>query len=278
MPELPEVETVARGLRATVLQRTVTDVRLTRPDRLFPSPEAVVAGLLDRRFVAVRRYGKHLFLDLDDGHTLACHLRMTGQLRVQPGTDPVQPHTHLLARLDDGSELRWRDVRRFGWLHLLSTAEAAALESMRRLGPDALEMPEVEFVGAVRGARRGMKALLLSQDIVCGLGNIYADEVLWRARIHPLQLSNGLSVARARRLYRAMQEVLAEAIAARGSSIDGEYVAVDGFRGEYQLRHAVYGRAGLPAPCCGRPVQRMVVASRSTHYCSKCQRRIGGHG
>ena len=272
MPELPEVETVARGLLAGLTGRRVEAVEVFQGDRLFPSPVELAEGLTGRTFRGVRRVGKHLFCDLDEGLTLAGHLRMTGQLRVQPSSDERLKHTHLVARLDDGHEFRWRDVRRFGWLHLVPTDDCLQLPSLAGAGPDALVISPDELSDRIRGSKRMMKALLLGQDVVSGLGNIYADEVLWRARIHPRQRSDRLSRPRLRLLYDSMQALLTEAIAARGSSIDGNYVAADGFRGGFQNQLAVYGRAGLPAPCCGRPVRRIVVNSRSTHYCPHCQR------
>lgn len=272
MPELPEVETIRRGLEALV-GRTVTEVVARRADQLRPTPEALLDGLPGRAFRPPRRYGKHLLLDLDGGWTLAIHLRMTGQLRLHRADDPRQPHTHLELRLDDGHELRWRDVRRFGWLHLTPTDQVESLPSMAGLGPDALEIGRDEFGRRLAAARRRLKALLLAQDVICGLGNIYADEVLWHARLHPLLTADRLGPARRERLYEVIRGVLTDAVAARGSSIDGEYVAVDGYAGEYQLRHAVYGREGLPCPRCGAAVKRILVGARSTHYCPSCQRR-----
>lgn len=273
MPELPEVETIVRGLRREVLGRRITTVRILRDDRLLPSGRELADGLLERSLLGARRLGKHFFLDLDDGAVLAGHLRMTGQLRVQAPTEPLLAHTHALFTLDDGRELRWRDVRRFGWLHYLPDGRVEDLPSVRALGPDALTIDPGEFSARLAAARRMLKPLLLAQNVVCGLGNIYADEVLWRARLHPRQRSDRLSSRRLRELHQAMREVLEAAIRARGTSIDGAYLDPDGFGGGYQTSLAVYGREGLPAPCCGRPVRRILVASRSTYFCPHCQRR-----
>lgn len=274
MPELPEVETIARGLRRALVGRRIEALSIERDDQLRPSREAF-ERLPGRGVAGVDRYGKHLFIELAGGLTLAVHLRMTGQLRVHSPADEALPHTHLVFDLDDGRQLRWRDVRRFGWLHLTGTDAVGELPSLRGLGPDALAVDEGEFIARLGAVRRAMKPLLLAQDVVCGLGNIYADEVLWRARIHPLQRSDRLSRPRARRLFVAMRETLEAAIDAGGSSIDGEYVDASGARGEYQAAHAVYGRAGQPAPCCGGPVRRVVINARSTCYCPRCQRKVG---
>lgn len=273
MPELPEVETVRRGLEAGLLGRTVTAVTAHRTDQLRPAAEDVIEGLAGRRFVAARRLGKHLFCDLDDGWTLASHLRMTGQWRIQDAAEPCKSHVHLQIALDDGRELRWRDVRRFGWIHLLPIDEIPRLESLAGTGPDALTLKRDEFIDRLGGCRRQLKALLLAQDRLSGIGNIYADEILWRARLHPRQVSGEVSKRMLGRLYDATIETLTAAIEARGSSIDGEYVAVEGDRGQFQLSHAAYGREGQPCPRCGQPIRRIIVASRSSYYCAACQRR-----
>ncbi len=272
MPELPEVETVRAILAESIVGRRVAQVVAHREDQIRPDRAAFVAGLTGRVLVAARRFGKHLLLDLDDAQTLVVHLRMTGQLRVGDAAEPALPHTHLEFLFDDGGALRWRDVRRFGWLHLTGTNEAMTLPSLAACGPDALAADEATFVARLRGLRRQMKPLLLAQEVICGLGNIYADEVLHRARIHPRQRSDRVSRRQWRGLYAITQEILRAAIALRGTSTDGEYVAPDGFRGDYQRQLAVYGREGQPAPCCGGPVRREVIGSRSAHYCPCCQK------
>ncbi|MBI5832296.1 MAG: bifunctional DNA-formamidopyrimidine glycosylase/DNA-(apurinic or apyrimidinic site) lyase [Armatimonadetes bacterium] len=273
MPELPEVETVVAGLRREAVGRRVVDVEILLDAHFLPSAAELADGLRGRRLTTARRWGKIWFVDTDDEQTLVGHLRMTGQLRVQPADEPRLPHTHLVATLDDGRELRWRDVRRFGWMHLLPSAEVAGLPELARLGPDALAIDEAAFVAAVRASGRGLKALLLGQEIVAGLGNIYVDEALHRARLHPTLTAGRLSRERARRLHGVMREVLSAAVAAHGSSIDGQYVAVDGELGSYQHAHRVYGRAGQPCLACGTPIVRIVAAGRGTHYCPSCQRR-----
>jgi len=273
MPELPEVETVRRGLEAGLLGRTVVAVTAHRTDQLRPDAEAVLSGLPGRTFTAARRIGKHLFCDLDDGQTLASHLRMTGQWRIQDQSQPCKLHTHLQIALDDGRELRWRDVRRFGWIHLLPTEQATELDTLTGLGPDVLTLDRAEFIARVRGCRRQLKALLLSQDLFSGIGNIYADEILWQARLHPKQTSDRLSTRKLGQLYDATVATLTAAIEARGSSIDGEYVAVEGDLGSYQLSHVAYGREGQPCLRCGKPIRRVIIASRSSCYCPTCQRR-----
>jgi formamidopyrimidine-DNA glycosylase len=271
MPELPEVETVVRGLRAEVVGRRFVSVELLRGDRFRPDGQALVAGLLHRQAVAARRLGKVFFLDLDDDLTLTGHLRMTGQFRVQDPLIERAPHTHLILGLDDGRELRWRDARRFGWLHLGATADSSALPEVVKLGADALAMPREAFLEALRGSRRAIKALLLAQDIVAGVGNIYADEILHRAGVNPRQASDTLSPARARKVHEAMLGILEAAIAASGSSVS-QYVDVSGEAGSFQQSHRVYGRAGQRCAKCASAIVREVIASRGTYYCPHCQR------
>lgn len=270
MPELPEVETVVRGLAAGVVGRRFESVWIGNGDKFRPSPEALAAGLTGRTATRAWRVGKFLFLDLDDGQTLAGHLRMTGQfLLVSPAT-PVEPHTHLTAALSDGLELRWRDVRRFGWLELVERADTDRL--LAGLGPDALVVDAAEFARRLAGSGRALKALLLDQSCVAGVGNIYADEILFRAGIRPLQVPRALTAKRVRRLHEVMQTVLHEAIAANGSSFDSNYRAVNGESGAFQDAHFVYGRAGLPCKVCGRAIERILVAQRSSCFCGRCQR------
>jgi formamidopyrimidine-DNA glycosylase len=271
MPELPEVETVVRGLRREAVGRRVTTVEILREDHLLPSAQALAEGLTGRRLIEARRLGKIWLLELEDDLTLVGHLRMTGQLRVQPADEPRQPHTHWIATLDDGRELRWRDVRRFGWMHLLPSAEAAELPDLTALGPDALAIAPAQLAAALGRTSRALKPLLLDQTVIAGLGNIYVDEILHRCRLHPRKPANRVSAKRAKELHGVMIEVLAAAIEACGSSVKG-YVGTDGRPGGYQSAHRVYRRTGQPCPACGTAIAREIVGSRSTHYCPRCQR------
>lgn len=273
MPELPEVETVVAGLRREAVGRWIESVEILRDQHLHPSGAALAEGLTGRLLTDARRWGKIWMLDTDDGQTVVGHLRMSGQLRVHPLDEPRRDHVHLVATLSDGHELRWRDVRRFGWMHLVPTAEALDLPVFANLGPDALAMTEDEFVAALRGSRRGLKALLLGQDVIAGLGNIYVDEALFRSRLHPRLAGGRLGLARARRLYGEIRAVLDEAIAARGTSISQSYRGVDGRRGAYQEQLQIYGRGGQACLVCGRELLSAQVAGRTTVWCPGCQPR-----
>lgn len=259
MPELPEVETIVRSLAPRLAGRRILEARFRAPRVLRGAPEPDLAGC---RIASVTRQGKHILLHTDRG-VLAVHLGMTGRLLLD-----AEPTPYIRAEFQlDGCALLFEDVRQFGrmaWGETLPPNVAA-------LGPDALGVGEQEFAGRLRSRRGRVKGLLLRQDVVSGLGNIYVDEALHRAGIHPLAEASRLSAARLRRLHAAVREVLSEAVAAGGSSIS-DYVDADGRRGGFQERHRVYGRAGKPCLTCGRPVEKMVVAQRGTHLCPHCQK------
>ena len=279
MPELPEVETVARGLRGVLPGKSITGARIGKSD--FIDDVAALERLLPgARISAVRRHGKFLLLDLESPSAeprslcLLIHLGMTGRLVVCPPDAPIAPHTHVFFALDDGSELRYTDIRRFGKMRLLvdgvNGANGGGDAVLAALGADPLEASEAEFAGRMRGRRARIKALLLDQRVLRGMGNIYTDESLWRARIHPMRLGANLSGEEMRRLYRAVRDVLAEAIRFRGSSVS-DYVDSSGQPGWFQQRHRVYRRAGKKCFRCGGTIGRATVAGRSSYFCPRCQ-------
>jgi formamidopyrimidine-DNA glycosylase len=263
VPELPEVETVVRGLGPRLLGLRIDSVEVRHP-QIRRGEVELAAG---SRVTGVRRWGKFIVVDLRRRRAashLVIHLGMTGQLLLDgtPGR-----HTHALIGLEGGRTLLYNDIRRFGRLEF-----AARLpERLKRLGPDPLELSEAEFVARFRKHRTMAKALLLNQCFLRGMGNIYADESLFRAGIHPRAVAARVRPVRAAGLYRAITEVLAEAILAGGSSIS-DYVATDGRPGEFQIQHRVYGRGGEPCPACGARIRKILVASRGTHFCPRCQR------
>ena len=273
MPELPEVETVARGLRAVLPGRRILSVSLGKTD-FIDDPAALEQTLAGCRIIAVRRHGKFLVLDLESANaddarpSLLIHLGMTGQLVVCPSEAPVVPHTHVFLALDDGRELRYTDIRRFGRMRIVHDGEHES--TLTELSLDPLEATEEEFSAKLRGRRARIKALLLDQRVLRGMGNIYTDESLWRARIHPARLGSTLKPYELRNLHRAIRAVLLEAIRLRGSSIS-DYVDSEGRRGEFQLRHRVYRRTGKKCFRCGTKIRRAIVAGRGTHFCPRCQ-------
>jgi formamidopyrimidine-DNA glycosylase len=273
MPELPEVETVARGLRAVLPGRSILSVRLGKTD-FIDDPAAVEQYLPGTRIKEVRRHGKFLLLDLEspkgDARSLALliHLGMTGQIVTCPPEAQVAPHTHVFLSLDDGRELRYTDVRRFGRMAILT--DGAREEILSPLGLDPLEATQDEFLAKLRGRRARIKALLLDQRVLRGMGNIYTDESLWRARIHPMRLGANLTTGELRHLYRAVRHVLTEAIRLRGSSVS-DYVDSEGQPGGFQQRHRVYQRQGKKCFRCSASIRRAIVAGRSSHFCPRCQ-------
>jgi formamidopyrimidine-DNA glycosylase len=274
MPELPEVETVVRGLRIVLPGRRILQVRLGKTD-FIDDPAAIERNLPGTRVRSVERSGKFIVISLEPlergspSLTWLVHLGMTGSLVVSPREAPVRPHTHVFVDLDDGRELRYTDPRRFGRMQLIE--EGGSGSALTELGHDPLEITEAQFVAAIGGRKARIKALLMDQHVLRGMGNIYTDESLWRAKIHPAQLGTGLKKQQIQKLYRIIQAVLKEAIRFRGSSISN-YVDADGQRGWFQQRHRVYGREGKKCTRCGSTIRRCIVAGRSTHFCPQCQR------
>lgn len=274
MPELPEVETVVRGLRGVLPGRRIVSVRLGKTD-FIDDPAAIERDLPGKRITAVRRFGKFLLFDLEstnhkhENASLLVHLGMTGRLVISSPDAPVAPHTHVFFALDDGRELRYTDVRRFGRMAYLANSMHEA--ALGKLGLEPLEATEQQFAERLRGRRAPIKSALLNQHILRGIGNIYADESLWRAKIHPMRIATNLSAKEVRALYRSVQAVLNDAIRLRGSSVSN-YVDAEGQRGSFQQRHRVYQREGKKCFRCGSKIRRAIVAGRSSHFCPRCQR------
>ena len=264
MPELPEVETVARSIAPLVGRRIVSaefrSVRILRGG----NPDRMAAGLAGRRIAGVKRYGKFLVMPLEGGGYLLIHLGMTGRLLLG---GPAGKHTHVILTLDKGV-LLFDDSRQFGSFQLSEDFPAR----VARLGPEPLDISAADFTAALKRHKTSIKALLLNQTFLRGVGNIYADEALFRAGIHPLTAANRLRAERAKKLHEALQAVLREAIEAGGSSIS-DYVDAEGRRGFFQFSHRVYQRTGEACVICGTAIQRVIVTQRSSHFCPKCQRR-----
>jgi formamidopyrimidine-DNA glycosylase len=273
MPELPEVETVARGLRQALPGRRILSVRLEKTD-FIDDASALELSLPGTTVQQIRRLGKNLLVDLtgrDDPSkklSLLIHLGMTGQVAIISPEAPVPKHTHVFLSLDDGREFRYTDVRRFGRMAVLSDTEQET--ELGGLGLEPLEITEKEFRARIQSRDSHIKALLLNQSVVRGMGNIYTDEALWRTKIHPKKSGSKLTDPEVRRLHRAMQEILKEAIRLKGSSIH-DYQGIDGRKGKFQQRHRVYGRDGEKCFRCKTIIRHATVAGRSTHFCPSCQ-------
>jgi len=274
MPELPEVETVANGVHARIHGQTVVGVQTSNKPQTFKSPpDEIVEALTGSRIERVHRVGKTIVVDLsrkDSGrkkkHTqFLVHLGMTGRLLVSTPDTPAPPHTHATLTLSSGKELRFVDPRRFGRLSVVAP-------DTRYEGPGAepLTIPLEDFIALFHHRKTPIKAALLNQSLLHGVGNIYADEALFHAGIRPTRHAGRLTRAELGRLRDALIKVLTEAIQLGGSSVS-DYVDADGVAGFFQLRHHVYSRTGQPCRVCGTPITRIVIGGRSTHYCPKCQ-------
>jgi len=274
MPELPEVETVRRGLEGPLLGRLLVDVEQRRPDLRWPLPERFAERLEGRRVERLDRRGKYILARLDDGWTWLVHLGMSGRMFIDAGGNaPPGPHDHVLLRTDGGHRVTFQDHRRFGMMDLVATAEAERHPLLRGMGPEPLA---AAFDGPALAARLAgrmtpIKAALLDQKTVAGLGNIYVSEALFRAGIAPRRLAGTVSGGRADRLAEAIRAVLLEAIEAGGSTLR-DYVQTSGELGYFQHSFRVYDREGGACPRCARTVRRIVQSGRSTFYCGGCQR------
>lgn len=306
MPELPEVETVLRGLKQRALGRRLMAVEVLGSTVISGPSDEFVASVAGRRIEGVQRKGKALAIrlsaqngeadpagkadraqgaassaptarnnEIDSGEKagrfLVVRLGMTGQLVVVRRDATLQPHTHVRLVLEGGAEeIRYRDVRRFGRLRCCTSEELAAI--FAQLGPDAPEISEEQFFQGLRGRRGGIKSWLLNQQRLSGLGNIYADEALFEARIHPLTQAGRISWAAAHRLHRAVKKVLKRAVALQGTSFR-DYIDIEGRPGNFLPRLRVYQRTDQPCHRCGRPIRRAIICGRASHFCPKCQRR-----
>jgi formamidopyrimidine-DNA glycosylase len=295
MPELPEVETVMRGLAALAQGRTILRAEARRPDLRWPLPERFAERLAGRRILGFRRRGKYILMRLSGGESLLIHLGMSGRMVAQPGGVALAPragpqgrfsdmrgnsgaqHEHVVMVLDDGTRIGFVDPRRFGAMDLVPTAEEEAHPLLAGLGPEPLSdaFTPAALSAALAGKHTPIKAALLDQAVVAGLGNIYVCEALYRAGISPRRSAHTVVGARAERLVPAIRAVLTEAIGAGGSSLR-DYVRADGDIGRFQEQFAVYGREGEPCPSCPGPpcpgVQRIVQAGRSTFFCPRRQK------
>jgi len=286
VPELPEVETVRRGLDALVVGRTITAVEHDTP-KSFPNATADVTGfLIGAKITGVRRRAKVLMIDLSSGYTLVIHLKMTGQLVFRGETvfGAGHPNGSLIGELPDrstrvtfafadDSHLYFNDQRKFGWIRLMPTLEVPNIDFMKKVGPEPLdaEFTPAQFAERFkRRARTSIKAALLDQTVVAGVGNIYADESLWGAKIHPKRLVGSITEAEFERLYTELRAVMNMAIE-KGGSTDKNYVNAEGKRGSYMDFAHVFRREGKPCPRCGTTIIKFKAAGRGTHVCPHCQ-------
>lgn len=281
MPELPEVQTIAAQLQAALVGATIESVRIARADIIRHGRQGLAKRVTGRAIREVGRHGKRMTIRLVPGGALTIHLGMSGRLTLEPSGSPVLTHTHLRMGIrGTGTELRFRDPRRFGgvWFHEESESGSTrevcgnGEPGLSQLGPDALTIRTSELKVLFRRRRR-IKALLLDQQVISGLGNIYCDEALHRSGIHPMTEAAALSEEQVRRLAVTIRQTLRQAINFGGTTFR-EYRNADGGEGRFQKLHRVYGREGQPCPACGALIVRSIVAGRSTHLCLRCQRPL----
>jgi formamidopyrimidine-DNA glycosylase len=270
MPELPEVETIVRGLREPLVGRQFTGIRLGWEKLIArPSAEEFKRGLVGQKILGVKRRGKYLVFALCGGGSLIVHLRMTGRLLIVNSGDELDKHDHLIFELDDGRELRFNNVRKLGRVYLVDDED----EIVGKLGPEPLDedFAPADFAALLSGRRGKIKPLLLNQRFMAGIGNIYADEALFAARIHPERRADTLTAEEIVDLYHAIRQVLAQGIRNRGTTFS-DYRDAEGREGNNQEYLRVFRRTGHPCPRCGTPIERTVVGGRGTYFCPRCQK------
>jgi formamidopyrimidine-DNA glycosylase len=271
MPELPEVETIVRTLEPAVRSRVITGIELLYRPLLRRGGRKGLDALRGRRVLAVRRRGKMLIIEFEGARTLVFHLKMTGQFSFAATGEARDKHTRLVVRFEDGkNELRFRDVRKFGFLLCLEGDPEAVCGELACLGPEPLEVGLAEFAALIARRKGRIKSLLLNQTVIAGIGNIYADEMLFDSRIHPETPVSSLGNRAVERLYNSMKKILTLAIAEKGSTLQ-DYRDAEGKAGNFQFFHKVYDRKREPCVTCGTPIRMTRIGGRSSHFCPKCQ-------
>jgi len=271
MPELPEVETIVRGLQKTVVGKRIKDVKIIFPGIVKQDTKKFRKNVEKAKIIRVRRQGKYILIDLSNGNTILAHLGMTGNFLLVKSSSPLNKHDHLIVRFyENNKELRYNDQRKFGKIKSFPTSKEESVSELKKLGPESLNISYFDFVNLFQKRKGRIKSALLNQQIIAGLGNIYADESLFEAKIHPEQKAEKLSPPKLEELRQAIQKILKKAIKAGGSSIEN-YYNINGEIGSFQLQHKVYGREGLSCKRCGTKIKRIKISQRSSYFCPKCQ-------
>jgi len=269
MPELPEVETIVQNLSSKIRGAEVSSFRLFFPGLIRNKKKKILEKLRGRKIINIRRRGKLILIDFDNDLTLLVHLKMTGQFVFYPSHESVDKHTHfILSFKGQKQEVRFRDVRKFGFIQCLLTSEALKLIN---LGPEPLEISFSSFQNLFKGRQACLKSLILNQNFIAGIGNIYANEILFEAKLHPINSVSLLKEEELKRLWKAMRLVLKRALKHRGSSIR-DFKDAEGRVGSFQNFHQVYGKESLPCPHCGARIERLRIGGRSSFFCPQCQR------
>lgn len=274
MPELPEVETIVRGLQKTVVGKKIRNVKVIFPGIVKQDTKNFIRNVGRSKIIMVRRQGKYILIDLSNSKTILTHLGMTGNFLLVKSSSPRNKHNHLIIRFyETRKELRYNDQRKFGKIKSFLTCKEENVSELKKLGPESLNISASDFINLFKKRKGRIKSALLNQQILAGLGNIYADESLFGARIHPSQKIDQLTFPQLRKLHQAIQIILKKAIKAGGSSIEN-YYKVNGKIGSFQLQHKVYGREGLSCKKCGTKIKRIKISQRSSYFCPRCQKQI----
>ncbi len=272
MPELPEVETVVRGLEQSVKGETVTSVALKPTAKIYPQASQFSTIIKNASFEKFERRGKNILLGLSNGHTLWVHLKMTGHFYYLPESDPSGKHDHVIFNLSNNANtLRYNDYRRFGYLKLFPTDTLHQQKGLIELGPEPLELPCDDFIDLCKHRGRMIKPALLDQSFIAGIGNIYADESLFLSRIHPMRQTDSISKKKLAELHGHIQYLLRRSIKLMGTSVD-TFAGVNGKPGQFQNYLKVYSHENEPCERCGKSIKRRRIGSRSAHFCPNCQR------
>lgn len=273
VPELPEVETIVSGLRPKLTGLIIQDIQVFLPSLLRKDRTLRLQRIRGKRIESVRRRGKMILVECQDRFYLIFHLKMTGQLLWTSHRTPADKHTHLVISFRRrADELRFRDVRKFGFLRCLEASDPLECRELRDLGPEPLDLDFESFVCLFQDRKGRLKSLLLDQTFLAGIGNIYADEILFEAKLHPLTPAGSLTRKQKEKLWTALRHVLRRAIVAGGSSIR-DFRDAEGAEGLFQQEHRVYGRASLPCPRCGATIERLKIGGRASSFCPHCQRK-----
>ncbi|MBA4394633.1 MAG: DNA-formamidopyrimidine glycosylase [Desulfobacca sp.] len=274
MPELPEVETIVRRLRLSLIHQKIHKVQVLTPKILRLPPSIFVQTLTGAIIREIKRKGKLILMDLEPVGTLVIHLKMTGQVLLEPSSTPFDRHTHVIFFFSSSDlQMRYRDIRKFGFFDFIPRLLSEKPLYISQLGPDPFETSPKEFLQIIRSKKKTIKSLLLDQSVISGLGNIYVDESLFQARLHPQTKADVLSRGQINNLFKIIKKILSMAIQMQGSTLK-DYRRPDGTSGGFQNYHQVYGRTGHPCPACQSPIVKIRVGSRGTHYCAFCQKKL----
>lgn len=271
MPELPEVQTIVDGLKKTILGKKIKSIHIDSSRIFSQNPTSFKKGLKGKKIRDIKRRGKFIIINFSQNQSLLIHLGMTGGIFYSRKNHPQKKHDHLIMEFADGTQIRYHDPRKFGKVKRLNSSKIDKISEIAKLGPEVFEISPREFVEILRKRKGRIKTALLNQKVLAGLGNIYSDEALFDAKIHPLTKADKLKEKRLLKLHQSIQKILKKAIKTGGSSMN-DYLKIDGEKGLFQFQHKVYGREGKPCKICKAKIKRIRISQRSSFFCPRCQK------